>query len=64
MAGIAAAVVAIPALGEEIVLLVVTQQTLLTAAVLGAAGAALVELSSRIFRASPVPPRTRPAPVR
>jgi cation-transporting ATPase E len=64
MAGIAGAVVAIPALGEEIVLLEVTPQNLVTAGVLGAAGAALVELSSRIFRASPEPPRTRPAPAR
>jgi len=52
-------VVAVPALGERIVLLQVTPEVLLIAGVLGAAGALLVELSARLFRASPAPPRTR-----
>ncbi|TFV88790.1 HAD-IC family P-type ATPase [Blastococcus sp. CT_GayMR16] len=64
MAGIAAAVVAIPALGETIVLLQVTPEALLTAGVVGAVGAALVEVSSRVFSASPAATRTRSAPAR
>ena len=59
MGAIAAVVVAVPALGERIVLLQVTPDVLLLAAALGAAGALLVELSARLFRAAPAPPRTR-----
>jgi cation-transporting ATPase E len=59
MGVIAAAVVALP-VGERVVLLQVTPEVLLIAGVLGAAGALLVELSARLFRASPAPPRTRP----
>jgi len=61
MAAIAAVVLAVPALGERIVLLQVTPAVLLIAGVLGAAGALLVELSARLFRAAPTPPRTTPA---
>jgi cation-transporting ATPase E len=64
MAGIAAAVVVLPSLGETIVLLQVTPRTLLTAAVLGAGGALLVEISSRAFKASPAEPRKTSAPAR
>ena len=64
MAAIAAVVVAVPALGERIVLLQVTPAVLLIAGVLGAAGALLVELSARLFRAAPAPPRTTPAHTR
>jgi cation-transporting ATPase E len=64
MAGIAALVVAVPALGEGIVLLRVTPEVVLIAVVLGAAGALLVEISSHLFRASPAPSRTTPAPAR
>jgi cation-transporting ATPase E len=64
MAGIAVAVVAIPPLGEGIVLLQVTPRALLTAGVLGGGGALLVELSSRIFSASPAAPRRRSASAR
>jgi cation-transporting ATPase E len=58
MAVIAAAVVALP-VGEQVVLLQVSPEVLEIAAVLGAAGALLVELSARLFRASPAPPTTR-----
>jgi len=64
MAGIAALVVAVPALGERIVLLQVSPQVLLTAALMGAGGALLVEISSWVFRAAPAPSRSRPAPAR
>jgi cation-transporting ATPase E len=64
MAGIAAVVVALPPVGERLVLLQVTPEVVLIAAVLGASGAVLVELSSRVFRASPAPPRRRSAPAR
>jgi cation-transporting P-type ATPase E len=64
MAGIAALVVVLPPLGEGIVLLQVTPEVVGIAAVLGASGAVLVELSSRVFRASPAPPRRRSAPAR
>jgi len=64
MAGLAALVVLLPALGERIVLLQVTPEVLLIAGVLGAAGALLVELSARLFRAAPAAPRTTPARTR
>jgi cation-transporting ATPase E len=56
--------VAVPSLGEEIVLLEVSPQVLLTAALMGAGGALLVEISSRVFRAAPAPSRSTPAPAR
>jgi cation-transporting ATPase E len=64
MAGIAVAVVAIPRLGEGIVLVQVTPQALVIAGVLGGGGALLVECSSRIFSASAAASRTRSAPAR
>jgi cation-transporting ATPase E len=64
MAGLAAAVVLVPPLADGIFLLRVTPQTVLTGVVLGAGGALLVEISSRVFRASPAAPRTRSAPAR
>jgi hypothetical protein len=64
MAAIAVAVVAIRPLGEGIVLLHVTPWAVLTAGVLGVGGALLVELSSRVFSATPAAPRTRSAPAR
>ena len=53
MAGSAVAVTAIGAIGEGIVLLRVTPEGLLLAAGLGAVGALLVEISSRVFSALP-----------
>jgi cation-transporting ATPase E len=64
MAGLATAVVLVPAFGEATFLLRVTPQTVLTGVVLGAGGALLVEVSSRVFRPSPAAPRTRSAPAR
>ena len=64
LVGITVAVVAIPALGQEIVLLEVTPEAVLTAAVLGAVGAALVDVSSRVFSATPAQPRTTSPPGR
>jgi cation-transporting ATPase E len=62
--GVAALVVALPSLGERIVLLQLTPGVLLIAAVLGATCALLVEITSRLFRASPAAPRTRSVPTR
>jgi cation-transporting P-type ATPase E len=64
MAGSAVAVTAIVAVGEGIVLLLVTPQGLLLAGVLGAVGALLVEISSRVFSALPGEPTRRSAPAR
>jgi cation-transporting ATPase E len=64
MAAVAGAVVAIPALGEGIVLLQVTPEVLLIAGVLGVVGALLVELSSRLFSASPAVTTRRSVPAR
>jgi cation-transporting ATPase E len=64
LVGVTVAVIAIPALGQEIVLLQVTPQAVLTAAAIGAVGAALVDVSSRVFSATPASPRTRSAPAR
>ena len=64
MAGSAVAVAAIPAIGAEIVLLQVTPQVLMIAGVLGAGGALLVEISSRIFSAFTAAPTRRSAPAR
>ena len=64
LVGITVAVVAIPALGQEIVLLQVSPQAVLTAAAIGALGAALVDVSSRVFSATPASSRTRSAPAR
>jgi len=64
MAGVAALVVALPGLGRHIALLQVTPEAAVIAAVLGAACALLVEISSRVFRALPAAPRTRSAPAR
>jgi len=64
MAAIAAVVVAVPWLGERIVLLQVTPGVVAPAVAAGAMCAVLVEVSSRVFRASPAPPRTRSAPAR
>jgi cation-transporting ATPase E len=59
MGALAAAVVVLP-VGERVVLLQVTPEVLLIAGVLGACGALLVEVSARLFRSDPAPPRTRP----
>jgi cation-transporting P-type ATPase E len=64
LVGVTVAVVAIPALGQEIVLLQVTPQAVLTAAAIGAVGAALVDVSSRVFSATPAGSRTTSAPAR
>ena len=64
MAAIAVTVVAIRPLGEGIVLLHVTRRAELATEVLGVGGALLVELSSRVFSATPAAPRTRSAPAR
>jgi cation-transporting P-type ATPase E len=64
LVGTTVAVVAVPALGEGIVLLQVTPQALLTAAVIGAVGSVLVEISSRVFSATPAEPRTTSPPGR
>jgi cation-transporting P-type ATPase E len=64
LVGTTVAVVAVPALGEGIVLLQVTPQALLTAAVIGAVGAVLVEISSRVFSATSAEPRTTSPPGR
>jgi len=53
MAAIAVVVVAVPSIGADIVLLEVTPEALLLAGALGATGALLVELATRVFSASP-----------
>ncbi len=64
MVGVVVLVLAVPALGNGIVLLEVTPQVLLLAGVLGAVGALLVEICSRVVSAFPAPSRRRPAPAR
>jgi cation-transporting ATPase E len=63
MGALAAAIVVLP-VGERVVLLQVTPEVLLIAGVLGACGALLVEVSARLFRSDPAPPRTMPGHTR
>jgi len=64
MALLAAAGILVPPVAGGVLLLDVTPVTVVTGLVVGAAGALLVEVSARVFRPSPAPSRTSPAPAR